>query len=274
VTCPEFPTCDDAPVSAPQSRYPNFTVHSAAGTAEVLIDRPDKRNALTIAMWRTLAAICTDLAADAELRAVVVSGAGPSFCAGADISALSEDDAAMKAAVSAGEEALRGLAVPTVAKIRGHCMGGGNQIAIACDLRVADTSAVFAVPPAKLSVVYPANSTQALVALVGPAAAKRLLFTAATIDATEALRIGLVDELAAPQELDAAVDRIVGAILPLAPLTQASSKQLINTITRGGDAEAVQQRWYDEWRESEDGREGPRSFLERRAATFTWRPRR
>ncbi len=269
MSAPTGPTSNASPAS-----YPNFSVTSSGGVAEVLIDRPDKRNALTIAMWRTLAAICTDLAADPELRAVVVGGAGPSFCAGADISALSEDDAAMKDAVRAGEESLRGLAVPTIAKIRGHCMGGGNQIAIACDLRVADVSAVFAVPPAKLSVVYPANSTQALVALVGPAAAKRLLFTAATIDAAQALRLGLVDELAATDELDAAVARIVDAILPLAPLTQAASKQLINTITAGGDAEAVQRRWDDEWRASEDGREGPRSFLERRAAVFTWRPAR
>jgi enoyl-CoA hydratase/carnithine racemase len=259
-------------VSVRQPSHQNFSVTSSGGVAQVLIDRPDKRNALTIAMWQTLAAICADLADDRELRAVVVTGAGPSFCAGADISALSADDAAMKAAVFAGEEALRALAVPTIAKIRGHCMGGGNQIAIACDLRVADSSAVFAVPPAKLSVVYPANSTQALVALVGPAAAKRLLFTATTIDAAEALRIGLVDELVPPEELDAAVSRLVGAVVALAPLTQAASKQLINTITRDGDAEAVQRRWEDTWRASADGREGPRAFLERRAPKFTWRP--
>lgn len=251
--------------------YENLAVSTAAGVAEVLIDRPDKHNALTLGMWRSLGQLCADLAADTELRAVVVTGAGRSFCSGADISALSEDDASMRAAVFAAEEALRGLPVPTIAKIRGHCLGGGTQIAVACDLRVADSSATFAVPPAKLGVVYPVDSTRALVALVGPAAAKRLLFTAAPIDATEAHRLGLVDELAAPADLDAAVARMTAAMLPLAPMTQAASKQLIDTITLGGDADALHAHWYAEWRASDDGREGPRAFLERRAPRFHWR---
>lgn len=251
--------------------YENFAVSTVAGVAEVLIDRPDKHNALTLGMWRSLGQLCADLAADTELRAVVVTGAGGSFCSGADITALSEDDASMKAAVHAAEEALRALPVPTIAKIRGHCLGGGTQIAVACDLRVADSTATFAVPPAKLGVIYPVTSTRALVALVGPAAAKRLLFTAVTIDATEAHRLGLVDELTSPADLDAAVARMTAGMLPLAPMTQAASKQVIDTITAGGDADALHANWYAEWRASEDGREGPRAFLERRAPRFHWR---
>lgn len=247
------------------------TVTSAGPVAEVRIDRPEKRNALTLAMWRELAGICADLDADAGLRAVIVTGSGPSFCAGADISALSEDDATMKAAVHAAEEALRRLAVPTIAKIRGHCLGGGNQIAVACDLRLADSTAVFAVPPARLGVIYPVNSTRALVELVGPATAKRLLFTASSIDATQALQVGLVDQVVAPAELDSAVAEVVESILPLAPMTQIASKQLIDTIARGGDADALHERWYAAWAAHEDGREGPRAFLERRVPAFTWR---
>ena len=241
--------------------------------AVVTINRPAKRNALTVEMWHELAAICQELRGDRALRAVVLTGAGPSFCAGADISALSVDDASMKAAVFAAEEALRSLPIPTVARISGHCMGGGNQLAVACDLRIADSTSVFAIPPARLSVVYPANSTRSLVELIGPSAAKRLLFTASTIDAGEALRIGLVDQVVSADGLDAAVADLVASILPLAPLTQVASKELVNTIADGGDVEAVQQRWLAEWTASADGVEGPQAFLQRRAAVFGWQRR-
>lgn len=239
--------------------------------AVVTINRPAKRNALTVEMWLELAEICRALRDDQSLRALVLTGAGPSFCAGADISALSVDDASMKAAVYAAEEALRSLPLPTVARISGHCMGGGNQLAVACDLRVADSTAVFAITPAKLSVVYPVNSTRSLVELIGPSAAKRLLFTATTIDAEEALRIGLVDQVVPAEQLDRGVSELIMSMLPLAPLTQTASKDLINTIADGGDAEAAQRRWHAEWSASSDGVEGPQAFLQRRPAEFTWR---
>jgi len=252
--------------------YENLLVDRDADVATVTLNRPGKRNALTVDMWRQLEAICLALRTDSSLRAVVITGAGKSFCAGADISALSEDDATMKAAVFDAEEALRSLPMPTIAKIRAHCMGGGNQIAIACDLRVVDSTAVFAVPPAKLSVIYPVNSTRSLVELIGPAEAKRLIFTAAPIDAAEALRIGLVNQVVAPEDLDAAVAALVESMLPLAPLTLAATKELVNALADGADADALHDKWYTEWQASADGVEGPQAFLERRTPTFTWRP--
>jgi enoyl-CoA hydratase/carnithine racemase len=251
--------------------HENFLVETADRVATVTINRPDKRNALTTDMWRQLAAICGDLASDLTLRAAVVTGAGPSFCAGADITALSSDDATLKAVVYEAEEALRNLPVPTIAQISGHCMGGGNQIAVACDLRVADTTATFAVPPAKLSVVYPVNSTRSLVELIGLAAAKRMVFTARSIDASEALRIGLVDQVVEPDALAGTVRELVASMLPLAPMTQAATKELINAIADGRDADALHADWYRTWQDSSDGVEGPRSFLERRSPSFTWR---
>jgi enoyl-CoA hydratase/carnithine racemase len=240
--------------------------------ATLTINRPAKRNALTVAMWRELAAICAELDADPRLRVLVVTGAGSSFCAGADISSLSEDEAVLKEVVETAERALRGLAMPSIAKIRGHCFGGGNQIAVACDLRVADTGASFAVPPARLGVIYPVGSTRALVELVGPAAAKRLIFTAQPIDAAQALRIGLVEQVVEPGELDAAVAELVAAILPLAPMTQFAGKELVNLIADGRDADAAFERWTARWRLSADGVEGPQAFLARRQPVFTWRP--
>ncbi|HEX8768364.1 MAG TPA: enoyl-CoA hydratase/isomerase family protein, partial [Jatrophihabitans sp.] len=216
--------------------------------ATLTINRPAKRNALTPVMWRQLAAICADLDADPALRVLVVTGAGPSFCAGADISSLSEDEAVLKEVVETAERALRSVAMPTIAKISGHCFGGGNQIAVACDLRVADSTASFGVPPARLGVIYPVGSTRALVELVGPAAAKRLIFTAQPIDATQALRIGLVEQVVEPGQLDAAVAELVAAILPLAPMTQNAGKELVNLIADGGDADAAFERWTARWR--------------------------
>lgn len=245
---------------------------SVDGTVATLtINRPAKRNALTVAMWRRLAEVCAELDADPGLRVLVVTGAGPSFCAGADISSLSEDEAELKAVVEAAERALRDLAMPSIAKIRGHCVGGGNQLAVACDLRVADSTASFGVPPARLGVIYPVGSTRALVSLVGPAAAKRLIFTAQPIDAAHALRIGLVEQVVEPAELDAAVADLVAAMLPLAPMTQFAGKELVNLIARGGDADAAFERWAAQWRLSADGVEGPRAFLARRAPVFSWR---
>jgi enoyl-CoA hydratase/carnithine racemase len=225
-------------------------------------------------MWRELAVICARLDADPGLRVLVVTGAGPSFCAGADISSLSEDEAVLKSVVETAERALRNLAMPSIARISGHCLGGGNQIAVACDLRVADSTASFGVPPARLGVIYPVGSTRALVELVGPAAAKRLIFTAQPIDAAQALRVGLVEQVVEPDELDAAVAELVAAILPLAPMTQFAAKELVNLIADGGDADAAFERWVAQWRLSADGAEGPRAFLGRREPVFSWRPER
>ncbi len=240
--------------------------------ATLTINRPAKRNALTVAMWRRLAQVCAELAADSRLRMLVVTGAGASFCAGADISSLSEDVAALQSVVEAAELALRNLLIPTVAKIRGHCLGGGNQIALACDLRVADSTASFGVPPARLGVIYPVGSTRALVELVGPAAAKRLIFTAQPIDAAQALRIGLVEQVVEPAELDAAVAELVATMLPLAPMSQFAAKELVNLIADGGDADAAFERWAARWQLSTDGAEGPAAFLARRQPMFSWRP--
>lgn len=240
--------------------------------ATLTINRPAKRNALTVAMWRRLAEVCAELGADPRLRVLVVTGAGPSFCAGADISSLSEDEVELKSVVETAERALRNLAIPSIAKVRGHCLGGGNQIAVACDLRVADSTASFGVPPARLGVIYPVGSTRALVELVGPAAAKRLIFTAQPVDAAQALRIGLVEQVVEPTELDAAVADLMAAMLPLAPMTQFAGKELVNLIADGGDADAAFARWAARWQLSADGIEGPAAFLARRQPVFSWRP--
>lgn len=170
-------------------------LHTVAdGVATVVISHPAKRNAMTASMWRALPELLTGLARDPAVRALVLTGAGPTFCAGADISSLTGDEDPRALAVTA-EEALAAFPKPTLAAVRGFCVGGGSQLAAACDLRFAEEGASFGVTPAKLGIVYPASSTRRLASLVGPAWAKYLLFSAELIGADQALRAGFLNEL-------------------------------------------------------------------------------
>ena len=247
------------------------------GVAWITLSRPDKRNAMTIAMWRRLGAICRALAADPAVVVAVVAGRGASFCSGADISNLREDDATLRRAVDEAQAALRGLNIPTIARIHGHCWGGGLEIAVNCDIRITARDASFAVPPAKLGVVYPVHSIEALVWLIGPAATKRLVFTARPVDAHEALRLGLVDVVADgdgehQDGLDRAVLEEVGLMVGRSLLSQAAAKAIVNTICDLGDQTAEYRRWRRIWADSPDALEGPSAFLEKRPARFTWHP--
>jgi enoyl-CoA hydratase/carnithine racemase len=241
--------------------------------ATITFQRAEKRNALTIPMWRELTELVEWVGHRPDIRVLVVEGGGVSFCAGADIGTWSEGGEGMAEAVADAERTLREVPIPTIAKIRGHCMGGGVQIAVACDIRVCDGSAVFSVPPAKMGIVYHATSIRTLVALVGPGQASRLLFTAARIDADEARSIRLVETVVTATELDDHVREMSDALLAASPLTQASAKETINALVDGADASAAQEifdQWVGEWTSSVDRLEGPRAFLERRAPAFTW----
>jgi enoyl-CoA hydratase/carnithine racemase len=240
-------------------------------TARIEVNRPDKRNAMTVAMWNDLSAACDRLAADPAVRAVLVRGVGRSFCTGADISALREGDATVKEVVGRAEASLRALPVPTVAVIHGHCWGAGLQIATACDLRIAADDATFAVPPAKLGIVYPATSLAAMVALIGPAATKQLVFTAAPIDAPAAEHLGLIDQVVAVDDLDSAATDLVASFSG-SLLSHCAAKAIVNAIVDGADGRASYQHWMSVWADSADGAEGPNAFLERRPAEFSWHP--
>src|SRR5882757_7508696 len=168
--------------------------------ATLTIDRPEKRNAMTYEMWSALPDLLGKMAADDAVRALVIRGTDH-FSAGADISefaALRADSAGARrygAAVHAGERSIATLGKPTIAAVTGVCVGGGCEIALACDLRIAAADARFGVTPAKLGIVYNATSTKRLVDAVGPSWARQILFTGDLLDAATALRIGLVNEL-------------------------------------------------------------------------------
>ncbi|MEW2246250.1 enoyl-CoA hydratase/isomerase family protein [Streptomyces sp. NPDC058733] len=240
-------------------------LHSVTdAVATVVIRHPAKRNAMTAEMWRALPPLLRTLAADARVRVLVLTGEGRTFCAGADISTLQgSPEEAQRLAVLA-EEALAAFPKPTLAAVRGHCVGGGAQLAAACDLRFAEQGALFGVTPAKLGIVYPASATRRLAALVGPATTKYLLFSGELIDAERALRTGFVDELLPEGELDKRVAEFTRVLASRSQLTQAAAKEFANGRT---DREA---HWARQARGNADTTEGVTAFLERRPPRFTW----
>ncbi|NSL43017.1 enoyl-CoA hydratase/isomerase family protein [Streptomyces sp. 8P21H-1] len=240
-------------------------LHSVAdGVATVVIHHPAKRNAMTADMWRALPPLLDALAADPAVRVLVLTGEGGTFCAGADISSLRGSAVEAQGLAVGAEEALAAFPKPTLAAVRGHCVGGGCQLAAACDLRFADEGASFGITPAKLGIVYAASSTRRLVSLVGPATAKYLLFSGELIGAERALRTGLVDEVLPAGDLDGRVAEFGRILVSRSQLTQAAAKEFADGRT---DRDAY---WARQARDAGDTAEGVAAFLERRPADFTW----
>ncbi|MGA5290935.1 enoyl-CoA hydratase/isomerase family protein [Streptomyces pseudogriseolus] len=240
-------------------------LHSVTDSvATVVIRHPAKRNAMTAAMWAALPPLLGALAADPGVRALVLTGEGGTFCAGADISTLRGSPVEAQQLAVAAEEALAAFPKPTLAAVRGHCVGGGAQLAAACDLRFAEEGALFGVTPAKLGIVYPSTATRRLVSLVGPSTAKYLLFSGELIDTERALRTGLVDEALPAGALDARVGEFTRILASRSLLTQAAAKEYADGLTdRDG-------HWLEQAAASDDTAEGVAAFLERRAPRFTW----
>jgi enoyl-CoA hydratase/carnithine racemase len=208
---------DGSPDSAHgEDRFVSLRLEFDGPVARLLIDRAAKRNAFTLAMWEQLPRLLDEAAAHPDLRVLLVQAAQPgAFCAGADIAELltHKDDAdwraANQAAINRAQHDLTRFPLPTIAFIEGDAVGGGCGLALACDLRIAAPTARLGITPAKLGLVYPLHDVKLLVDLVGPGQARRMLYTGALIDAGEAQRIGLVEQVADTPE--AVVDAIVGA---------------------------------------------------------------
>ena len=251
------------------------TVDGAVGT--ITLGRATKRNAVNYEMWVALEAACGQLAADTAVRVVVLRGAGEHFCAGADISDLlaprRPGEATFMEANMAAENALAALPKPTIAVIQGDCIGGGCALAIDCDFRLAIDDSRFGITPAKLGIVYPTPSLERAVALLGPAA-KRLLFTGDLIGATEAHRIGLVDELLAADAIETRLYELCTTLSQRSLLTQAATKEMIAAVTEHGAVSGeLAQRWAAEVATSGEMAEGIVAFQQRRPPNFPWRHR-
>jgi enoyl-CoA hydratase/carnithine racemase len=241
--------------------------------ATLTIDRPEKRNAMSFEMWSALPVIAKEV--EASQAKVLVLRGGEHFSAGADISefgtlrADAQGAAHYAEAVHAGERALAGLAKPIIAALTGFCIGGGCEIALACDIRIAADDARFGVTPAKLGLVYDFTSTRQLAQAVGNSWAKQILFSGELIDAATALRIGLVNELHPAADV---VDRAHALAATIAGRAQQSvhgAKTIINKIADGADEQDAEvERLYERAHDSADYREGVSAFLEKRPPDF------
>lgn len=254
----------------------HLRVSRDGAVAVLTIDRADKRNALTAGMWAALPGVLAELAADPAVRVLVVTGAGPSFCAGADISDLlggpdAEDPMArLRRDNLTAQAALRDFPRPTIAMIRGHCIGGGVELATCCDLRFTDPTGVFGVTPAKVGIVFTPTSTRQLMDLVGPATTRWLLYSGELLDADAALRTGLVDRLLPAGDLTGEVRRFAEVLASRSALTQRAAKEVTAALATGGDAEGVAGRWYRQTIASGELAEGIAAFTERRAPRFPY----
>lgn len=244
--------------------------------AELVIDRPVKRNAMSFEMWSQLPQLCAEVDADDAVKVLVVRGEGPHFCAGADISEFGTRRATPEAAEAYGErvdastQALTGMRKPSIAMIRGFCIGGGCELAMSCDLRFADTTAEFAITPAKLGIVFNFASTRQLVSLVGPSFARYLLFSGERVPVEHALRVGLVDRIEAPHDLLGATEAFAATIGSRSQVSVQGSKALIATIVAGADhADEGARRLTFDAVNSVDYREGVEAFLQKRPPTFS-----
>ena len=253
-------------------------VEVSGDVATLTLNRPETKNALTLAMWSTLPGLLAEVAADRAAKVLVVRGAGGTFAAGANIGefetvyATPESTRAYFDRVGEAMEALAAFEKPTIAMIEGACVGGGLGLALACDLRIAAADARLALTPAKLGLVYSLPDTRRLVQAVGLSRAKDILFTGRLIGAEEALAIGLVDALQTPDALEAAVADKTAQIAAASQWTARRAKAIVGLIADGetGDTEETT-RWLIEAVEGEDFREGRDAFLAKGKPVFPFR---
>lgn len=243
--------------------------------ATIVLNRPLKKNAMTVEMWRRVPALAAEALTMPGLRALIVKGAGGSFSGGADIAEFPQlyatPDAAMEnqSTIQAAMRAIEDFPLPTIATIEGPCYGGGCGLALACDLRFAAKDAKFAITPAKLGLVYGVDDTRRLANAVGQSRAKDILFTGRTLDADEALRIGLIDAAHEQRQLDAAIRAFVTSLSAASSHSARATKEILRRLAGGQrhDDEATRAMFGQAF-SGPDFQEGFKAFMERRPPRF------
>jgi enoyl-CoA hydratase len=244
----------------------------------VIFNNPERHNAVSLEMWEATARILEEFGKDDEVRVVVLAGAGgKAFVSGADISKFEDERsneeaiARYNATVERANAAVYDYPKPTIAMIRGYCIGGGVGLSLCCDLRICSDNSRFAVPAAKLGLGYAYPGLKKLVDVVGPSFAKEIFYTARQFDAEEARMMGLVNRVVPADELESYVKKYADTIAENAPLTIATTKFVIGQVVKEDSkrdlakaAEMVKRCF-----ESNDYVEGRRAFMEKRKPAFT-----
>jgi enoyl-CoA hydratase/carnithine racemase len=246
--------------------------------ATITFNRPEQRNAISYAMWKELSPVLSDLDDDPEIRCVVITGAGDeAFSAGADIKDFEEHRSnSVKGeiynnAINRSLATLAGMGTPTISMVRGYAVGGGCELAVATDLRIAAEGSHFGIPVARLGISVGHREMKGLVDLVGKGNALYILFSGRLLDSSEALRIGLVNQIVALDDLETYTYRLAEDIANLAPLSHAVNKQTLNQVIAKPSLTGLTKEEADlplTQFDTRDYQEGYRAFLEKRQPSF------
>lgn len=241
----------------------------------LILNRPDKKNAINKAMWQALAEQCDAIESDAGVKIVVVRGAGDCFSGGADLEemhALLEADVSLEGHYRAVDQALtrlRTLQRPMIAMIHGACMGGGCMICLTADFRIASDQATFAITPSKLGLTITTEQIADLIRIVGEARAKEMLYTGQRLQASRATQWGLINRMVSSGELEQAVADLADQLRQVSQQSVRAFKTVMGEIAKGAQGDrALCKHLYEQGFASDDFREGARAFLDRRPARF------
>src|SRR5262245_5689216 len=258
-------------------KFENVLVEKRGQVAIITINRPDKLNALNIARRQDILAALDELERDDETRVLVITGAGDkAFIAGADISEFAGMTAVKQRAVMKGRrafDAVEDFPKPVIAMINGFALGGGCELALACDIRIASTKAKLGQPEIKLGIIPGGGGTQRLTRLIGEGKSMELILTGDMISAEEAERLCLVNHVVAPEELEAKTMELANKIAELSPVAVAMAKAAVKNAARMNLREGLDSEvdLFALCFSSEDKEEGVRAFIEKRKADFKGR---
>ena len=250
------------------------------GIGRLIFNNPERRNAMSLEMWKNTTQVLNEFDRDPEVRVIVLTGAGgKAFVSGADISKFESERSSVEETLLYNEtttgttNALQNSSKPTIAMIRGFCMGGGLALSICCDLRFCTSESIFGLPAAKLGVGYGFDGIRRLAEITGPAYAREICFTGSRFSAEEALQMNLVNRILLDAKIKEFVDQFATVIAENAPLTIGSLKQIFielakNPVERDPErcTEAIERCFT-----SEDYIEGRKAFLEKRKPRFQGR---